>query len=866
MKSNTRRISTFFHEGNSCSSSLITLLAVSSLTATGFSQTTYTWTGASSGDWTDETNWDANGVPVDNAEGEGNSAGLSLPPDGSIIILDGITNPLPTLNIPDLGGNGIPVNTPTVSVMREGTIDFIFGGREGSIWSNTEGTRDILSIGDGVGATTTVNVSSIATLLDLARHDNNATNNFQVNADGILNFNVDTVRFGWRVTNTGRHGTITIDGGEVNVAGGIGFISGVVGRFVNFTSPGGSFTAQFGDAGDPDTPNDDEQFIDIAEVTASLGVDFIASPGLSVIATDNGDNTFTVTTALSPDPNYWTGTGGTTWDQSSTANFTTNEEANALVVNTFDVASAFQNKVTFADEFFDSGVSQAVVETTASISGGGVSTDAVDFLNNDVDYLIDSSDTVGITGSTVVNLDGTGSVTFIGTHTYSGGTRIDADSTLNIGDGITDGSISDSSIINSGALVFNNTNAITHSAELTGPGTLEKLGAGTLTFSADSPLDGGTTITEGRIVFQEEPSAGSIAIASGTTLEIFRTAGIAYTGNVTISGDGTLAITGSGPRTRWAAGSATFELSADALIDIQGGNFDGGSNNNEIWTDNLSDLNVEAGALFRGVEANVRVDGLTGAGIISSGFDTASYMDFTIGVADGTATFAGVLENTTNVVGSFGNFTKVGTGTQTLAGVNTYTGNTTIESGTIILADGGAFTLAPRENGVNNVIAGVTDGTGILNLDGALNFDLTVADITTGNSWLVVDNSNLTVNYGATFTVATTTGSTFTDNGGVWTLSENGATWRFTEATGELQLVSLAGETITITATGFNDDGSFFIDVAEGIGFTITSSPDLAMDFTPVDNVTDDGANRFRIPAAALDPDNNGNDFFRVER
>ena len=78
--------------------------------------------------------------------------------------------------------------------------------------------------------------------------------------------------------------------------------------------------------------------------------------------------------------------------------------------------------------------------------------------------------------------------------------------------------------------------------------------------------------------------------------------------------------------------------------------------------------------------------------------------------------------------------------------------------------------------------------------------------------------------------------------------------------------MSQAGETITITGSGFSPDGSFYIDVAEGVDFTITSSPDLATAFTPVGNVTDDGANRFTIPTFSLDNDNNGRDFFRVER
>lgn len=71
---------------------------------------------------------------------------------------------------------------------------------------------------------------------------------------------------------------------------------------------------------------------------------------------------------------------------------------------------------------------------------------------------------------------------------------------------------------------------------------------------------------------------------------------------------------------------------------------------------------------------------------------------------------------------------------------------------------------------------------------------------------------------------------------------------------------------ITITDSGFDGNGNFYIDVAEGVdGLIVTTSPDLVSQFTQAGGVTNDGANRFTISAGSLDANGDGADFFRVE-
>ncbi|MEP4078390.1 beta strand repeat-containing protein [Haloferula sp.] len=512
-----------------------------------------------------------------------------------------------------------------------------------------------------------------------------------------------------------------------------------------------------------------------------------------------------------PDPNYWTGTAGATWDQATTVNFTTNNEADPLVQDTFDNATAVSERATFADEYFSSSVGTAVTQNSITIAAGGVMTGNVDFSANSVVYDVASSDTNGIAGSTGINVTGTSAVTLTGDHATSGFTSIAAGSTLNLGDGITDASLTDSAIGVNGALVYNVLGSETLNGALSGSGTIEKLGAGTVTVTSASNHTGATTVTAGTLTFELDPGSTSFDIASGATLELSPEANV-NAGNMTFSGAGTLLKTGSAGSI-WSPGSGVFALDSGALIDVQEGIFRGGNNNNEDWTNNLADLHVEEFAEFEGWEANVRVDALTGGGIVMTGHvqpDT-SYESFTIGVDNGSGTFDGIIEDNNST--RFGNLVKEGTGTQTLNGDNTYTGTTTVEAGALILNGNngsvrdttvvagnltvdidGSVNFAPGANGVTNSIAG-TVGTGTVNMNGGIFIDLSNAALQNGNTWTLVDPSNLTsVSYDPTdFYIDSTLGFFIWTDPGEWESDEPDPNWTFNESTGVLSYVGPDG-------------------------------------------------------------------------
>ncbi|MFC7338726.1 beta strand repeat-containing protein [Haloferula chungangensis] len=130
---------------------------------------------------------------------------------------------------------------------------------------------------------------------------------------------------------------------------------------------------------------------------------------------------------------YWTGTGGATWDQSTTANFSTNFEASPLAVTDFDSATATSGKAVFADEYFDSG-SKPVTVSNITVAAGGVDVDTIEFTNDEVTYTVNSSDANGIKTATLISFTGGGITNFTGTHAHTGDTNV-VDGYLTLEDG-----------------------------------------------------------------------------------------------------------------------------------------------------------------------------------------------------------------------------------------------------------------------------------------------------------------------------------------------------------------------------------------------------------------------------------------------
>jgi len=260
-----------------------------------------------------------------------------------------------------------------------------------------------------------------------------------------------------------------------------------------------------------------------------------------------------------------------------------------------------------------------------------------------------------------------------------------------------------------------------------------KSGSGVMRLDSANTYSHGTTINAGRLIEFNNGTAlgtGAVAVNSGATLELSNTTGTAIAQHTTtFAGAGTIQKTGTGQITFGNnGGNVNVSLSAGGLIDVEAGTLAGSASFNGIWTNNLGSLNIASGAIFNGVEGTIIVDALTGSGSLQGGYN--GVRSTTIGVANGSGTFSGIIQDS-----GFGSpagtlaLIKAGTGTETLSGSNTYTGGTTISGGTIQLGDGVSHNGSVVGNITDNatlafanptaqIYAGVISGSGGVTVSG----------------------------------------------------------------------------------------------------------------------------------------------------
>ena len=347
------------------------------------------------------------------------------------------------------------------------------------------------------------------------------------------------------------------------------------------------------------------------------------------------------------------------------------------------------------------------------VIGGSDSTTFSGVINN-------GSGTVSLTKS------GTGALTLSGTSTYSGTTTISG-GTLVISGLLGNGSYA-ASITNNASLAFSNSASQTLSGVISGSGTLTKAGPGTLTLSQANSYSGGTTITGGTVQISAGGSAGgstaglgtgTVSIASGAQLTYYLSTTGSHTitnafalsggtlysedGNNTFSGQVTLA---SGASTISSRYQDTITLagglagSGNVLLTQAGGLGDGptyvlsgtgantgtvrvsGSSNGRITKLQVANVNALQSATLDLATGDVgtveftvpgtntyALGGLQGSRNLSIGANSLS-----VGSNGQSTTYSGVLTGS-------GSLTKVGGGRLALTGANTFSGTTNVNAG-----------------------------------------------------------------------------------------------------------------------------------------------------------------------------------------
>ncbi len=427
--------------------------------------------------------------------------------------------------------------------------------------------------------------------------------------------------------------------------------------------------------------------------------------------------------------------------------------------------------------------------TVGTLGSGGVTN------NSSLVFNRSGSLTVGntISGSGGVTKQGAGTLTLIGNNSYSGTTTISA-GTLQVGSGGTAGTLGLGGITDNSALVFNRSDSITVSSDISGSGTLTQQGSGTLVLTGGNGYSGTTTISSGTLQVGSGGTSGTLGSGSVTdnaSLVFNRSDSITVSnvvggsGTLTQQSSGTLVLTGSNSYSGTTTISAgTLQVGAGSTTGMLGS---GGVTNNGALVFNRSDSitvsNVISGS---GTLTKQGAGALTLTGSNSySGTTTISTGTLQVGAGStaGTLGSGSVTDNAAlvfnrsdsisvgNAISGSGTLTKQGAGTLTLTGSNGYSGTTTISAGTLQVGSGGTVGTLGTGNITNSsaltfnrsdsiTVSNVISGSGTLTKQGAGTLTLTGSNSYSG----VTTISAGTLQVGAGSTAGTLGSGGVTDN------------------------------------------------------------------------------------------------------
>ncbi len=322
----------------------------------------------------------------------------------------------------------------------------------------------------------------------------------------------------------------------------------------------------------------------------------------------------------------------------------------------------------------------ALQGTTSSLQGAIINNASVIF-----DQTTTGTYSGNMFGTGSFNKLGSGTITLNGANTYSGGTTVSA--------GALQGTTSSlqGAITNSASVIFDQTTTGTYSGNMSGTGSFDKLGSGTVTLSGANTYSGGTAVSAGTL--QGTTSSLQGAITNNALVIFDQTTTGTYSGNM--SGTGSFNKLGSGTITLSGANTYSGGTAVSAGT-LQGttSSLQGAITNNALVIFDQTTTGTYSGNMSGTGSFNK-----LGSGTITlSGANTYS---------GGTAVSAGTLQGTTSslqgaitnnalvifdqtTTGTYsgnmsgtGSFNKLGSGTITLSGANTYSGGTTVSAGTL---------------------------------------------------------------------------------------------------------------------------------------------------------------------------------------
>ncbi len=377
-------------------------------------------------------------------------------------------------------------------------------------------------------------------------------------------------------------------------------------------------------------------------------------------------------------------------------------------------------------------VDNLFADTYVGVSMNATAAVGIDTSAGNFTYAPTGSSSRGLTKLGANKLTYTGNNTYNGTTTISGGT-------LEVGDGITEGSItSTANVVNNGALIYTVLGNQTLAKVVSGTGTLTKEGAGTLTLNATNTFTGNTTINAGTVVAPAAGSLGAGSVVNNATLNL-TAGGVNYTGlSNALGGNGTNNVTvgtGSGSTIlngNYSAFTGTWNVGVGAAAGagkVQMNGLDNPATTINILTNAAMYVTVagtrNATLTLGGGDTGeslgqLRVDtvALTWAGPVTLTGTVTGSGDYTFG-GTGTTTITSNISET----GGAQSIKKGNTGTLVLTGNNNVSGPTSVLAGTLTMQHAnalgsGSANVTVTSGGTVALQGGIATPTKALILDG----------------------------------------------------------------------------------------------------------------------------------------------------
>jgi autotransporter-associated beta strand protein len=351
-----------------------------------------------------------------------------------------------------------------------------------------------------------------------------------------------------------------------------------------------------------------------------------------------------------------------------------------------------------------------------------------------------------------------GTQTLSGSNAYTGNTAIDAGASLLIGGS---GSLGNGNyagtITNNGSFTYASSATQTISGVISGSGSLEKEGAGTLILTAANTYTGATTVDAGTLAITNASALGAgtagTTVNTGGTLDLRNVTGVAepitlaggtlavstgsssVTSPMTITGTSTIDVDGAQlTLSNTVSGSGSLDKTGTGTLLLEAANTYTGATRIDAGVLKLAagasiseseKVIVAANAIFdtSAISGNVFIESLAGSGSVLNGSIAPNSLVITD--AKPGDVFSGVISGTGGL--------RITGGTQTLTGINTYTGPTVVSPGANLIAaiqsipgdvvNNGSFgfnqsTAGTYSNNMSGTGTMVIGGTGTITLTG----------------------------------------------------------------------------------------------------------------------------------------------------